>query len=111
MEKLLKMREHVHRLMSLERQTFNFLSELEDSILSLTDEANYESKLEDVYVVYNIEGDFVFEFANKDVILYEDVQEAMDDNEGIMSSLSRVMKACDIPKKWRDKIINQLKHN
>jgi hypothetical protein len=97
--------------MSLERQTFNFLSELEDSILSLTDEANYESKLEDVYVVYNIEGDFVFEFANKDVILYEDVQEAMDDNEGIMSSLSRVMKACDIPKKWRDKIINQLKHN
>lgn len=112
MEKLQKMRENVHRLMALERQINDVLCELEDSILTLSNDAHYESVLEEVYVVYNVDGDFVFEFANKrDVILYGSVEEAMQDNEGIMSSLSRVMKACDIPKKWRDKIIHQLKHN
>ena len=112
MEKLLTMREDVYRLIRLKSEIESILYKLEDSILTIHSEENYESMLDDVYVVYNVECDFVFEFANKrDVILYGSVEEAMQDNEGVMSSLSRVMKACDIPKKWRDKIINQLKHN
>jgi hypothetical protein len=112
MEKLQKMREDVYRLIRLKSEIESILYELEDSILTIHSEENYESMLDDVYVVYNVESDFVFEFANKrDVILYGSVEEAMQDNEGVMSSLSRVMKACDIPKKWRDKIIHQLKHN
>jgi hypothetical protein len=112
MEKLLKMRENAHKLFALEKRIDGVLCELEDTMVELISDSNYDAVLDEVYVIYNHDGDYVFEFANKrDVILYGSVEEAMEDNKGILSSLSRVMKACDIPKKWREKIIHQLKHN
>ena len=109
MDNVFKLKEHiakVNRHMSIMKDALN---ELEDVIVTMSNDENYHSILEDVWVVYNHELDFINKLANnRDVILYETLEEA---KEEVFSGMSRPMKACDLPKKWREHIVNQLKHS
>jgi len=109
MDNIFKLKEHiakVNRHMSIMKDALN---ELEDVIVKINNDENYHAILEDVWVVYNYELDFINKFADKrDVVLYDTMEEALED---VFSTMSRPMKACDIPMKWRDHIVNQLKHS
>jgi 5,10-methylene-tetrahydrofolate dehydrogenase/methenyl tetrahydrofolate cyclohydrolase len=109
MDNVFKLKEHiakVNRHMSIMKDALN---ELEDVIVKINNDENYHAILEEVWVVYNQDLDLINKLANnRDVILYETMEEALED---VFSGMSRPMMACDIPMKWRNYIINQLKHS
>ena len=104
--KLRELMDKVHRHRLIMQDTLN---DLEDVIAKMRDEENYHSILEDVWVVYNHDLDFINMLANnRDVILYDTMEQALED---VFSGMSRPMKACDLPMKWREHIVNQLKYS
>ena len=105
MDNVFKLKEHISRVNRHVSIMNDALKDLNDVITKTFNDENYHSVLEEVWVLYNYELDLI---NNRDVILYETLEEALED---VSSGMSKPMMACDLPKKWRDHIINQLKHS
>lgn len=109
MDNVFKLREYVAKVNRHRSIMQDAINDLEDVIVKMINEENYHAILEEVWVAYNYDVDLIYKLANnRDVLLYDTMEQASED---VFGTMSKPMKACDLPKKWREHIINQLKHS